>query len=212
MNPKPPRGGSHPAVLILVALAFAGAGALSAGYWLRPQPLELAVAKLYPEPRELADFELTDGDGDRFGLDRWRGRWDLVFFGFTYCPDVCPNTLNELKAIDAELRDAGHDPPRITFVSVDPERDTPARLKSYVGYFNPEFQVATGDHGQLEALTRQLGMIYRIEAHEPGARGYAVDHSASLLLIDPQARLRAVFPAPHEVGGIVADLAKLSRG
>ena len=211
-HPTHHQGRGNPALLILIAAVFAAAGAFSASHWLRPVAPALIAAKLYPQPRPIADFSLTDSGGGQFNRARWSGDWDLVFFGFTNCPDVCPNTLNDLKAIDAALRAAGHHPPRVTFISVDPERDTALQLNRYVAYFNPKFQSATGAHEQLHALTRQLGVIYQIAPHEPGAPAYEVDHSASLLLIDPEARLRAIFPAPHQVTDIVTDLATLMDG
>ncbi len=218
-NPIPPTtpnrrgaGRAHPALLVVGAVLFAAAGSFSAGYLLRPQAIEPKAAKVYPQPRPIGDFRLTGSDGEAFDLERWSGHWNLVFFGFTYCPDVCPNTLTQLKAVDAALRRDGREPPRVTFVSVDPERDTPERLASYVEFFNPEFQSATGPHAELESLTRRLGLIYHVEPHPPGARTYAVDHSTALLLVGPDARLHAVFPAPHEVDSIAADLALLMRG
>lgn len=194
------------------AVLIAAAGSFSAGYLLRPAAAELRAAKVYPQPRPIGEFQLTGGGGEAFDLERFRGQWNLVFFGFTHCPDVCPNTLNQLKAVAAALRRDGRDPPRVTFVSVDPERDTPERLASYVGYFSPEFQAATGTHAELESLTRRLGLIFHVEPHSPGASAYAVDHSTALLLVGPDARLHAVFPAPHEVDSIAADLAQLVRG
>jgi protein SCO1/2 len=89
---------------------------------------------------------------------------------------------------------------------VDPERDTPAKLEQYLAYFDPGFIGLTAEHAQLLPLTRQLGIAYRIDEHDPGAAQYDVAHSASILLTDPQGRLYGAFPAPHVAEKIAADL------
>ena len=100
-------------------------------------------------------------------------------------------------------------PYQVVFVSVDPERDTPERLKEYAAYFHPDFLAVTGSDEQLAPMTLQVGVAYRIEPHEPGSLSYAVDHSAGIMLIDPQARLHGVFPAPHDPQAIIQDLRRL---
>ena len=129
--------------------------------------------------------------------------------GFTHCPDVCPSTLYDLQLVHKGVRqDSGNGPPshQVLFVSVDPERDTPEKLGEYVSYFDPDFIGVTGSQQQLAPLTRQLGIAYRIEEHEAGSAQYGVDHSASILVTDPEGRLHGVFPAPHDAGTIVEDL------
>jgi protein SCO1/2 len=148
---------------------------------------------LLPEPRAIEAFDLTDHRGRPFTLDNLRGRWSLIFFGFTNCPDVCPGALYDLDL----------------FVSVDPERDSAEKLSQYLGHFNPGFVGATGSEDQLMQLTRQLGIPYQVEAHEPGAAKYAVYHSASILLTDTQGRLCGAFPAPHDAGKMIENLADL---
>lgn len=98
---------------------------------------------------------------------------------------------------------------QVVFVSVDPERDTPARLADYIAFFDPSFEAVTGPHERLEPLTRKLGIAYRIAPHESDAERYDVDHSASLLLMDPQGRLHGVFPAPHDLAALQYDLVQL---
>ena len=163
---------------------------------------------LLPAPRVLADFSLIDQDGEPFTLERLRDRWSLLFFGFTHCPDVCPGTLFDLQQVHAALAGApaGLDDHQVVFVSVDPERDSPARLAEYVAYFDPTFLGVTGPPEQLAPLALQIGVAYRIEPHEPGSASYAVDHSASVFLTDPEGRLHGVFPSPHEPDPIIRDL------
>ncbi len=174
-----------------------------------PQPSNAALM-LLPEPRVIADFALVDDEGAPFSLDNLRGQWSLIFFGYTHCPDVCPSTLYDLKLVHEKLEqldgdgESGH---QVLFVSVDPERDTPEQLKKYVDYFHPDFIGVTGPQEQLAPLTMQLGIAYRIEEHEAGATQYNVDHSVSILLMDPQGQLHGVFPAPHDADKMAGELA-----
>jgi protein SCO1/2 len=197
---------------ILVAFLSAGAGL---ALWQASQataPADQPALLVLPEPREIPPFELVDHEGRAFGPARLQGSWSLLFFGFTHCPDICPGALYDLHLLDEMLVDAhGRGAHQVLFVSVDPERDTPERLKDYVRYFDPDFAAVTGEHEQLEPLTRKLGIAYRIEEHEAGADAYNVDHSASILLMDPQGRLHGVFPAPHDVAAMAQSMQPLLR-
>jgi protein SCO1/2 len=170
-----------------------------------------AALRILPEPRVIADFDLVDQDGEVFSLERLRGKWSLLFFGFTHCPDVCPSALYDLHQVNQDIARAapGASLHQVIFVSVDPERDSPARLKEYAAYFDPAFVAVTGDPGQLAALTRQIGVAWRIEPHAEGEQNYSVDHSASVMLTDPEGRLHGVFPAPHDAASITHDLLAL---
>ncbi len=162
-----------------------------------------------PDARVIADFALTDHHSQPFSLADLRGKWSLIFFGFTNCPDVCPGTLFELQKVNESLQQqlgTNNKRPQILFISVDPERDTAAKLEQYLAYFDPEFIGITAEPEQLQPLTRQLGIAYRVEEHEPGAPRYDVAHSASILLTDPQGRLFGIFTPPHDAKKISADL------
>ncbi|MFC1719636.1 SCO family protein [Pseudomonadota bacterium] len=199
----------------LVALAiFVGVLSAAAGisFWNvmkgPPQPSTAALMVL-PEPRVIADFALVDNKGQPFSLGNLRGHWSLLFFGFTNCPDICPSALYDLNLVTEQLekqRDEGLPPVQVIFVSVDPERDTAEKLSEYLAYFNPGFIGVTGNQAQLAPLTLQLGVAYQIEEHQPGAAHYAVYHSASFLLTDPDGHLYGVFPAPHDAEKITRDL------
>lgn len=163
------------------------------------------------QPQPLQAFTLTDGQGQPFGIPRLQGRWSLLFFGYTHCPDVCPFTLTEMNRLYKHL--AEHAPrvleqTQFIFVSVDPERDAPKALGEFVAYFNPAFIAATAPRPQLDALTRQLGVMYEYnEGLTPGE--YLVDHSASLFLLDRQAALTAVFTPPHQASDISDQLVRI---
>ncbi len=136
-----------------------------------------------------ADFTLTDQNGAPFTLSAQRGKVVLLFFGFTYCPDVCPLTLSTWRKVERKL---GADADRVAFVyvTVDPERDTPARLKEHLAVFSPRFIGLTGTPEQLNAIYGDYG-IYREKeriSDEPG--GYVINHSSYILLLDKQGRWR----------------------
>ena len=161
-----------------------------------------------PAAKVVADFELYDEEGGKFTLADFKGDWSVLFFGFTSCPDICPNTLYQLQQVREQLAEElpGTKLPRFYLVSVDPDRDSPEKLAEYLAYFDPEFKGVSGAEPQLRALTMQLGIAYHVAEHSKTAEDYAVDHSASLVLLNPQAELYGVFPAPHQVESIRNDL------
>ncbi|MDX1381174.1 MAG: SCO family protein [Xanthomonadales bacterium] len=198
-------------LLLAVAVALISAAAGFSLWTLsqaRPAPAYESLLVL-PEPRVLGEFRRVDQAGEAFSLEDLRGRWSLLFFGFTHCPDICPSTLYDLQQVSQSMEAgaAAADPWQVVFVSVDPERDTPERLGEYVSWFDPDFVGVTGAPEQLAPLAMRIGVAFRIEDHEPGAANYAVDHSASVFLTDPQGRLHGVFPAPHDAATMARDLA-----
>ncbi|GAA0720864.1 SCO family protein [Dokdonella soli] len=192
-------------VLILVA-AFAAAFGLWFGARMlgAPAPLKLQAAVLYPAPRALPDFHLARSDGQSLTPADWKGHWTVAFFGYTNCPDVCPTTLATFKQAWKLLEPVEAEKVRFDFISVDPTRDTPEQLARYVGFFSKDFVAATGDDENLTRLTRALGLIYSREKTDNG--NYAVDHSASAVIIDPQGRQIGLFRPPFEATKIAADL------
>jgi len=164
-----------------------------------PQPPQLKQGTLLPSAKLIADFQLTDHNGKPFTRENLKGKWSFAFFGYTHCPDVCPTTLSMLAQVMKKLgKDSTLDTlPQVIFVSVDPERDTPELLAKFTPYFNPDFIGVTGDPQQLLLLTRQLGIMY---GKTPGdnADNYLVDHSASIILFDPDGNFLALFGAPHD--------------
>ena len=167
-----------------------------------------AAAALYAQHRLLPPFVLHDGDGHVFDRNSLKGRYTFVFFGYTQCPDVCSTTFTELTHVARALADLPKNlQPAVVFISVDPDRDSPAMLKNYANQFNAAFIGITGGNYALTTLTQALGAHY---AHElPVDGSYSVTHSASLFLIDPSAALLASFPAPHAAKSIAADYRKL---
>lgn len=201
----------------VVFFVLAGAMALTLGSWLGqaliPPTTEppLDIAGIYfPEPRTIGDFTLIDQSGEPFNRDRFEGKWTFLYFGYTYCPDACPMTLAELSTVQRELaqQDLDQDTAYL-FISVDPQRDTPEQLGKYTAYFNPNFQGATGRPDELAGLAQELAVMYRVNADEGEGEDYTVDHSSTIPLIGPDARLHALFTPPHDPQVLVADFVKI---
>lgn len=159
---------------------------------------------LLDEAKPLVTFALQDMNGQPFTDQSFLDQWSLVFFGFTTCPDICPtamSTLNEaVKIIHAT---PGVPTPKVIFVSVDPERDTPEKLKQYVGHFNKDFLGVTGNHTQLTEFSRQLGVVY--EKVYTDSQEYLVDHSGSVALINRRGAIVAYFTPPLSAVNIAND-------
>lgn len=184
-------------------------GLLVANFMLAPKTVALTTGTQLSEPRELPDFQLQDQDDRRISKADWLGHWTLIFPGFTYCPDVCPSTLGLLKQVQAAL---GSDSAKlkIVFLSVDPERDTPKRLAGYIHFFSPAFSAVTAQEPQLATFTKSLAVAYtKVAGSRPD--NYSMDHTAALILLDPQARVTAFFTPPLKLEGLTADLQALLK-
>ncbi len=158
---------------------------------------ELAVngAVLLDKPRIFSDFELLDHLGAPFTLDRLRGRWSILFFAFSHCPDVCPTTLSTLNEMYSKLSEDEQQTLQIVMVSLDAERDTVAKLKDYIPYFNVDFVGATGNPHFVRRMAAELNIAYNRVPLDDG--NYTIDHSTQLLLINPKGHYHAFFKAPH---------------
>jgi len=163
------------------------------------------VATILPEPQTLPEFSLTDHTGTERDRGFLEGQWNLVFFGFTHCPDICPTTLATLSSAREKLAESNAvTPPRIVLVSVDPERDTPEKLAEYIAYFGEGNLALTGPEASIRELTEPLFVYFNKVPLENGS--YTVDHSSVVLLVDPEGRFHALFSGPHNVADYVHDL------
>lgn len=192
-------------ILLYTAVAFVAAliGLLVANLTTGSRQVQNAL--VLPQPRAVAEFSLIDHDGQPFVRDDFAGRWTLVFFGFTNCPDVCPTTLQTLAMVSAELTDMPPElQPAVIMVSVDPGRDTVETMATYVPYFDPGFTGVTGEIEQIDALARSIGVAHAI-TQESDDGSYGVEHTASVFLMGPDAALAAVFSSPHMAQGIADD-------
>ncbi len=155
--------------------------------------------------KKIPDFTLMDVNAEPITQAVFEDRWSIIFFGYTHCPDVCPVTLQVMKNVASKLAEQNQEPPQIVFVSVDPMRDTSEIMKNYISYFDEEFIGITGELTSVHAMTSALGIVASFTANDADPDNYIVDHTASLLLIDPQKRMRAKISPPHEAETIVAD-------
>ncbi len=206
--------------LIVLIVALAAALGLYAGSKLlspspRPDAAALTAVTLFAQPRALPDFELRQSDGTQLVSGELKGHWTLVFLGFVSCPDVCPTTLVELaqaqqqwQSIPESLR------PRVLFVSVDPDRDTPARAGEYAHAFHKDTLAATADVPALERFATALGFVFQKvpgQGFEHNPDDYSVDHSAAIAVLDPEGRQAGLIRPPLQPAAIAHDLQLLTE-
>jgi protein SCO1/2 len=205
-------------LLILVVAVAAGLGLWAAqrhfGDGTKAEWPETTAVRLLSEPRELPAFSLRQSDRTQLVPGELKGHWTVVFLGFTHCPDVCPTTLAELAQAQKRwtvLPDAVR--PRVLFVSVDPDRDTPDRTGEYAHAFHADTFAATADVPSLEAFARSLSLVFMKVPPLAGAPAdqYSVDHSAALAVLDPKGRMAGVIPPPLQPKAIAADLIALGN-
>lgn len=192
--------------------------ALLFGLWTRhnahaqPEKPTLQTATIFSQPRNIAPFQLTDDNNKPFTAENLKGHYSLVFFGFTHCPDLCPTTLSMLNQTYKTLASQSNIPlPQIIFISVDPEQDTPAVIKTYLSSFNTAFLGATGTTKQLDELTQEMSVLYAKVAQAGDPSHYTIDHSGTIIIVDPQGQFYGVFTMPHDAQKIAADMRNLLR-
>jgi len=186
-------------------VAIAALCAALAGFWLAREldssAPQLASGTWLTLPWKVADFQLTDHEGHPFTARQLQGRPSLVFFGFTHCPDVCPTTLAKL----AQVKNAAAVPGlQVLFVTVDPQRDTPALVGKYAHAFDPEFIGLTGDPKALEKMLAAFKVV-ALRVDLPGG-DYTMDHSAAVFLVDANARVVGLFTPPFDTRRFAQDL------
>ena len=166
---------------------------------------------LRPQVSLIREFQLTDQHGEKFDIQSLNGKWSFVFFGYTFCPDICPTTLAVLTAMQKKLQHAPEiwSDTQVVFVSVDPERDTQEILANYMDFFNKEFYAVTGSRSEIDKLTQQFGAGYIIEP-ETSPGHYLVSHTGAIFLTDSQGALIASFSMPHDPG-LIASLYRQIR-
>lgn len=189
-----------------IFIAFAITVLFGAGLWLgmvqqRGERLEILmqdqVVTVLKTPKPLTEFSLQDQDREKFGLSQLQGKWSLLFFGYTNCPDICPTTLSTLNQLHKELAKnaKGTEDVQFVFVSVDPGRDNSDKLKHYVKYFNKEFIGVTGENNEIARLAGQLGAHYEV-LDKSGGKNYGVNHTAAVFLVDKKGRFFGLMSPP----------------
>ena len=174
-------------------------------------PINLNKIILLPQSKAIEEVTFTDHNGETFDAQRLLGKWSIIFFGFTNCPDICPTTLQTLSQIKTKLSTKNAwSPFQVIMVSVDPERDHIEKLKNYVPWFDKEFIGLAGELEYTREFAKRLGILF-FKSNEQSASVYEVDHSASLILINPAGQYAGVITAPHKVDEIEADLLILAK-
>lgn len=166
--------------------------------------------RLAPEAAPVADFTLVGPGGAAVKLSDFRGKLTALYFGYTYCPDVCPTTLADLARA---LRQLGQraDTVQVIMVTVDPDRDTPEQLADYVRRFDPTFIGLSGSADQIAAAAASLGIYYQ-KREGTAATGYLVDHTATISVLDKEGRVLLVWPFGTLAEEMAADLTEIMRG
>ncbi len=173
------------------------------------QPRDVKIDGVYlTETRDINNFQLTDNNGKPFTKDNLKGHWTMMFFGFTNCATVCPTTMSALnqmyQMLQRELPDKKL--PQIVLVSVDPERDTVERMNDYVSAFNSHFIGARANLAETMALQKQLHIAAaKMQAEGQGKDHYTINHSAEVMLFNPDAKLQAYMSYPHQPEQMVKD-------
>jgi len=170
--------------------------------WRMNQPVIMSVQDLringaivLNTPRKFSDFDLIDHRGDAFTLQRLKGQWSMIFFGFTNCPDVCPTTLATLNETYSKLKDSEKEDLQIIMVSLDPERDTVDKLGQYMPYFNTDFVGVTGNKHFIKRFTTEINIAYNQVPLD--GDDYTVDHSSQIVLVNPNGHYHGFFKSPH---------------
>jgi len=203
-----------------VILAISALIAASAGIWMgqqSPEPPQSNVkpatiqGAIYPNAKILSEFSLVNQRSEKVNKTSFINHWSLIFVGYTQCPDICPTTMTVMNQVSEFMQQQKIQPPRIVFLSIDPARDTPELLKSYVAYFNEDFIGLTGEIDEIKQLTVQLNAVFR---KAPGLSGeitdkdYLMDHSSALMLINPDGNLQSILTAPHTPANVIESIIK----
>lgn len=159
--------------------------------------LQINGAIEFDTPRRFADINLINHRGEKFENSDLKDKWTLIFFGFTHCPDVCPTTMASLAAWYELLDEDVKANTQVVMVSVDPERDSAAKLAEYVPYFNKDFMGATGSLANVQKFAAQLYIAFtKVQLSDD----YTVDHSAQIALINPRGDYHGFFKPPIDNG------------
>jgi len=215
MKIRSQRGIYSKSILYIILAAFAAGFGLWAGqHWMNKKPATpvatMQTVRMFPEVRQIPDFALQGADGKVFNKASIDKHWTLVFLGFTHCPDVCPTTLGELSKAQKIWESVPMSKrPRVLFVSVDPERDTAKVLADYAAFFHQDTLTATAPEPALADFVQSLAMVYAKKPLENG--DYTMDHSATIVVLNPQGNEVGIIRPPFAPEKIAADMLALSK-
>ncbi len=173
---------------------------------------KLQAGTYISQEKDLTPFQLRATTGGVFNNSNLKNHWTFVFFGFTHCPNICPTTMSTLSLVYEKLAQIDQkNMPQFIFVSIDPKRDTLARIATYLNSFNTKFIGATGTNENLTEITTQLGIMFSKQTSENLSQysTYNMDHSGQVMLFNPKGYLQAVFSMPHKATSIANDFQKI---
>lgn len=209
------RGIYSKSILYIILAAFAAGFGLWAAQNLFNKPhresaTTMQTVRMFPQIRAIPDFALQSADGKLINKATLSKHWTVVFLGFTHCPDICPTTLADLSKVQkiwetlpSETR------PRVLFISVDPERDTPKAIAEYAAFFHKDTLTATAQELALTEFVQSLALVYAKMPLENG--DYTMDHSATIVVLNPQGNEVGIIRPPFMPQKIAADLIALSN-
>ncbi|MFL0803914.1 MAG: SCO family protein [Agarilytica sp.] len=172
---------------------------------LSKEELMVNRAITFDAPRIIKDFALLDQKGAPFTLDNLKGKWSLIYFGFTHCPDICPTTLAKLAQLEKVLEPEVGEQTQMILVSLDPARDTVDVLSDYMAYFSPEFVGVTGEFMTIMSLTRNVNVAFN-KVVLGKDEGYTIDHTGHLVLVNPNGHYHGIFKPPFELATLKLTL------
>ena len=196
-----------------VLLPLSAAFILSVGaiiYLLISQPAIIENGQILEPSRKLEDFQLIDFNEKKVTKDLFKGKWSVLTFGFTSCPDICPTTLAFFKN-EMSLINENREFIQFIFVSIDPERDSPEKIKSWVQYFDPSIIGLTGTTAELKKFTRMFGAWFQTTKVD-GSEEYTVNHPPYFYLVNPEGEWKAFYNPPLTYGRVAQDLNRLIPG
>ena len=192
--------------LVLVFIVIVVGGFVYA--MVKPRPLSDSALRannafMFQSVRDIGDFALIDDNSKPFTPADLRGKWSLLFFGYTFCPDVCPTMLAQLNQFYSQLDKQYAGDTQIIFVSADPARDDAAKLHEYVRYFNPQFRGVTGEFLALQKFATALNVPF---AKIPGGGdNYQIEHGDNIAIINPDGHYIGFFKSPHELSKLLTN-------
>lgn len=203
--------------VILLLVLVAVAGVVSYLHLNHEGEPELSSARIYDNPRTIAPFTLQGTDGREVYNDALEGQWTMLFTGYTFCPDICPTTMAQLKSRWDDIAGATNLPVQVWMISVDPKRDDIERLAMYVDFFGEGFYGVRAEHKELYPFVQNIGLMYSLPDEDEV--NYLVNHSSAIILINPRGEQQAIFRPSHELGELavvnpnhlVADFQKIAR-
>ncbi|GIK75160.1 MAG: electron transporter SenC [Chloroflexota bacterium] len=197
--------------ILAVAVVLAVLGIIAFVLWRqfgpRPGP-QYGIAVNASRP--IDDFTLDSTLGRPVALSEFGERYTMLYFGYTTCPDICPTTLADMGKAQTLLGDAA-DRVQMLFITVDPERDTPERMRDYLAYFGKNIIGLRGSLEETEAVAGQFGVVYQKQFASTSATDYLIDHSSVVLVLDPQRRPLVMFPFGVTAEQMAHDLSAVIR-